>query len=223
MEIVVLIALFVAFIFFVLWAISTEETQNSIFPKERLSFSDEGEYAGYEGELKVAEAVDYFCKRYNDKLLCETILLNQNDGRTTEIDVLLFSLFGVFVIEVKNHQGVIITSNDTDDWSQVRDDGTTRNHRSPISQNQGHVYALQKVLGNDYKNCIYSIVVYVQNNAPQGFENEVCNLCDLQHLIESHRIEISEEKRDRAFEIVQEYTKNNPVDKLQHQQNVHNK
>lgn len=190
--------------------------------ESRFAFPDESEIAGREGEWQVDKLVQKFCNKYDDKKLNGAILLNEKDGRTTEIDILLFSIYGIYVIEVKNHVGKIVAPNADDSWTQIRDDGIKRTHRSPVKQNDGHVFALKKVLGKDYSNCVHGVVVFAQNNAPTGFDDVVCNNNNFCSFVLAHGVEISEQKRDEAYEIVKDYINRHPVSSSRHKQNVNN-
>ena len=69
-----------------------------------------------------------------------------NKKHTTQIDHIVISPFGFFVIETKNYRGWILGSEKSKEWKEVF--RTTPEHYfyNPIKQNWGHVYALAEHL-----------------------------------------------------------------------------
>ena len=73
------------------------------------------------------------------------ILLRTNHG-TTQIDHVIISTYGIFVIETKNYNGWIIGTDHEDEWIKYRD-GEEHTFHNPIKQNYAHVKALEEKLG----------------------------------------------------------------------------
>lgn len=133
----------------------------SVFPSNR---STRAEHIGENGELAVSfyladlEWEDYHV--FNDLLL--------RDGNyTTQIDHIILSRYGVFVIETKNVHGKVYGSGNAEFWKQYLPDrgykryGSTQEHqlRNPIWQNDGHIKSLRRfVFDNDIP--IHGIVVF---------------------------------------------------------------
>ena len=68
------------------------------------------------------------------------------DG-TTQIDLVIVSRFGVFVVEVKNMSGWIFGSEENRQWTQVFRTGEKHRFQNPLRQNYRHVKAVQQTLG----------------------------------------------------------------------------
>ena len=66
-----------------------------------------------------------------------SVTLRRNDG-TTQIDHILISRYGVYVIETKNYKGWIFANPGHSMWTQVIFKRKFR-FRNPIHQNFGHV------------------------------------------------------------------------------------
>ena len=81
--------------------------------------------------------------------------------RTTEIDHILFTPSGLFVIETKSIAGTIYGEEEDDRWSQVLgwDDEIENDFYNPIKQNDIHIRALKKLLRKDNLIC-YSCIVF---------------------------------------------------------------
>lgn len=68
------------------------------------------------------------------------------DG-TTQIDLVIVSRFGVFVVEVKNMSGWIFGNEKSREWTQVFRTGEKFRIQNPLRQNYRHVKAVQQTLG----------------------------------------------------------------------------
>lgn len=78
------------------------------------------------------------------------ILLNdvmlQTDKGTTQVDHVLVSVYGIFVIETKNYKGWIYGGEYAEQWTQ-NIYGYKSKFLNPLRQNYGHVVSLMHLLG----------------------------------------------------------------------------
>jgi restriction system protein len=109
------------------------------------------------GEASVRNIIVYNFKPPNFHLL-NNITIPFQDG-TTQIDHILISTKGVFVIETKNYSGWIFGNEKSDQWTQVLYRIKSR-FQNPIYQNYRHVKAIQPMLDFLPKEQIHSIVVF---------------------------------------------------------------
>ena len=111
------------------------------------------------GENKVSRKL----KRLNNKkfkVLNDVLIANGNS--ITQIDHIVISKSGIFVIETKNYKGWIHGHEKSEYWTQTIYSSKTK-FRNPIKQNWAHVYALKKIL-SDYRFVkYYPIVVFTEN------------------------------------------------------------
>ena len=91
--------------------------------------------------------------------LLNNITLPIQDG-TTQIDHVLVSTKGVFVIETKNYSGWIFGDEKSKQWTQVIY-RVKNKFQNPIRQNFKHLKAIQRELDFLPKEQIHSIVVFV--------------------------------------------------------------
>ena len=75
------------------------------------------------------------------------IMLPDGRGGTTQIDFIVVSEFGVFVIEAKNFGSKISVDAEGQLWEKTLHDGTRSSFPSPIRQNKAHVRALEESTG----------------------------------------------------------------------------
>lgn len=130
---------------------------------------------GQIGEQKVRNILIKFAVRSD--YLIDNLIINRNDS-STQIDHILITDKGIFVVETKNFSGKIFGSLNNKNWTQVLAYGNTKNQfLNPIFQNKIHLLALKKILGDDVN--YINLVVFVQNNAPEIVGNDVINYDDL--------------------------------------------
>ncbi len=114
-------------------------------------------FKGLIGEAMVNFGAKIFLNK--DKYhLIRNVILPTEDG-TTQIDHIIVSRYGVFIIETKNMKGWIFGSSNQKTWTQkiYRHTNTFQN---PLHQNYKHIKALESTLGID-GNKIHSAVVFI--------------------------------------------------------------
>ncbi|MGX9727865.1 MAG: nuclease-related domain-containing protein [Candidatus Electronema sp. VV] len=86
------------------------------------------------------------------------IIIQTADG-TTQIDHVLLSVYGIFVIETKNYKGWIYGGATQKQWTQVLF-GKKSQFKNPLHQNYKHTKALSEYLRVDHKK-IHSVVIFI--------------------------------------------------------------
>ena len=86
-------------------------------------------------------------------------VLLRTHGGSSQIDHLVVSIYGIFVIETKNYKGWIHGHEKSEYWTQSIFRTKTQ-FRNPISQNWAHVYALKEVLSDFDQITYHPIVVF---------------------------------------------------------------
>lgn len=74
------------------------------------------------------------------------IMLPTIDGATTQVDHIVVSRFGIFVIETKDYSGWIFCSEKQSKWTQVFPNSERFYFQNPIKQNWRHIYAMSDIL-----------------------------------------------------------------------------
>lgn len=118
-------------------------------------------FKGLMGEARVNFAAKLHLDR-NQYHLLTNITLPTEDG-TTQIDHVIVSRYGVFVIETKNMTGWIFGSEHQPFWTQQIFRHRTR-FQNPLRQNYKHVKVLESALGID-SGKIFSLVVFVGDSS----------------------------------------------------------
>ena len=121
------------------------------------------------GEAKVNTKLNFLGNEY---ISLNDILIKSSNGNTSQIDELVLSEYGIFIIETKNYKGWIFGNEKSENWTQVifKEKHTFRN---PIKQNWSHVYALKNVL-SEFPNIHYfPIVVFTGDATLKDIESTV--------------------------------------------------
>ena len=124
-----------------------------------------------------------------DYHLLNHVTLPLGEG-STQIDHILISRFGVFVIETKDFQGWIFASPSDRNWTQVFYRGKFR-FQNPLRQNYMHARAVQSLLDFLPADVIRPVVVFTGNaefktTVPDG----VFNLAAFLAYIERQNVEV---------------------------------
>lgn len=96
-----------------------------------------------------------------DDYNCVNDIMIENGNRTAQIDHIIVSKYGVFVIETKFYKGIITGTESGEKWTK-NVYGNKYRFRNPLKQNYGHVKSLQKLLDIPEK-CFIPVVVFVGN------------------------------------------------------------
>ncbi|MBQ0062743.1 MAG: NERD domain-containing protein [Prevotella sp.] len=107
------------------------------------------------GEMYVAKKLQR--KLPDDFIIVNDVILPSLYG-TTQIDHIVFSPYGIFIIETKNYKGWITGTDESEYW-QKNVYGNKYKFRNPLMQNFSHQKAIQAILPLD-NYCFHSIVVF---------------------------------------------------------------
>jgi len=114
-------------------------------------------FKGFIGEVMVNMAARLFLNK-NDYHLIKNVTIPTEDG-TTQIDHIIVSRFGVFVVETKNMKGWIFGSEHQKMWTQQIYKSKHR-FQNPLHQNYKHTKTLEAALELDPAK-LFSVVVFV--------------------------------------------------------------
>ena len=113
---------------------------------------------GHAGEIKVSWELRKLNKQ--NYIVFNDVRIRHNNSYA-QIDHLVVSNYGIFVIETKNYKGWILGYEYAQYWHQVI---FRYKHKfyNPIQQNRGHIFALKRLL-KEYKDLKFiSIIVFTQ-------------------------------------------------------------
>lgn len=111
---------------------------------------------GRRGEKQVAVLLSLLPK---DKYKVINNLLLQSGGYSTQIDHVVVSVYGIFVIETKYYKGWIYGGENSEFWTK-NVYGHKYELRNPLWQNKGHIKAITRLLDDPGLVPIHSIVAF---------------------------------------------------------------
>lgn len=189
------------------------------------------QYRGRLGEDRVVSALKPL--PYNNRIL-RNLLITDDSGSSTEIDLVCITSMGVYVIESKNYNGWIFGSLDQQHWTQVFANQTKNKFYNPILQNVGHIKALKKKLSKYPEIDYYSVIVFSDDatlkSVPRSeSKTMILNVRELCEIIKSS-IEFNNKlargpllvstKIDEIWSELYQYTINTAEERSAHIQNV---
>lgn len=125
-------------------------------------------------------------------------------GKTTQIDHVVVSNYGIFVIETKNYKGWIFGYENNKYWTQVIYKRKFKLY-NPILQNRGHIYALQYYL-KSYRSVPFVSMIVFSNRArlKTRTATKVIYINELNRQIKQYqRSVISDDVKNEIIEIIQ--------------------
>lgn len=109
---------------------------------------------------KIGEGVvSFILKSLPDEYFLFNNVYLKINNKSAQIDHVVISEYGIFVIETKNYKGWIFGSEDSEYWTKNMY-GRKYRFYNPIKQNETHVRILQKILGVS-KDAFFPIVVFL--------------------------------------------------------------
>ena len=126
-----------------------------------LIFINTNYFKGKFGEFSVNCLLKRISK--NDKGILYKNIIVLLDNNSHQIDHVLISKKGIFVVETKNYSGTIYGSDYQKEWTQVFNYGKQKyKFYSPVRQNYTHVEVLNNFLNNKYN--INNVIIFYKNS-----------------------------------------------------------
>lgn len=137
-----------------------EYYQSTYYLTTKNKYEDVIHDKGLHGEYKIYLMLKTYERFYDGRFLFNCYLPREHN-ETTEVDVILLTHDGIFVIESKNYDGWIYGSENQELWTQTLAAGN-KVHKThfynPIRQNKTHIKYLKKVIGDNLP--IYSVIIF---------------------------------------------------------------
>lgn len=139
---------------------------------------------GIIGEKSVYSILDNLLNK-EEYFITQDISLENNDD-TTQIDLIVFSAYGIFVIEVKNYKGWIFGNANKKTWTQTIYKKKYK-FQNPLHQNYKHIKFLEQTLNTSTNNDIFkNIVVFTGDSKfKTKLPSNVCTISNLVPYIQS--------------------------------------
>lgn len=180
----------------------------------RKKFFDKGKI----GEKKVAKQLERLDR--NKYKVINNVILKTSRG-TSQIDHLVISQYGIFVLESKNYTGWIFGSERADKWQQIIYKKKSF-FRNPIKQNYSHIKALEENLPF-YSDVKYiSIIVFMYRcDLKVSSTTPVIYVSDLMDEIYKHKkVFLSEEEVNNIYRSILKLNVNSKLMSKKHVKNI---
>lgn len=141
---------------------------------------------GRVGEAKVALLLASLPK--DQYRTINDVIIPTRNG-TTQIDHIVVSSYGVFVIETKNYKGLIYGGENAEKWTKNMW-GNKYSLYNPLKQNNGHVNALQVILGIPGNSFIPIVVFSNKARISVKTDKHVIRLWKLKRVIKEYQTPI---------------------------------
>lgn len=200
---VIMVIIFLFFVFFILFKI----TPNNV--------------KGKKGENKVAKILRKYVN--DDKYLINNLIIPTNtSAKSTQIDHILLTTKGIFLIETKNYGGLIKGNIKDREWVQTFSYSKKQySFQNPITQNKQHIIAFLRHFKIEKR--IIGLVVFVQNNLGTLVSYDAVNLNMLSKYLEAYPDDdhLSYAELDAIVSIINKH-KINQIKDEEHVQNLKN-
>ena len=171
------------------------------------------------GENKVANILSRLPKE-EYKVINDVII--QTNGYTSQIDHLVVSIYGIFVVETKNYTGWITGYENSKQWTQ-NIYGNKYSLYNPIKQNKSHILALKNELYIIEDNFIPIIAFSNDCSLKVETETPVIYISEILNEIKRHtEIKFDKTQIDGIIERVKAININSPETRQQHVAEIKN-
>ena len=174
------------------------------------------------GEMIVASIFDPRFFGEEEHYIVNDLLFETSDGKTHQIDHVVIYKNGIFCIETKNIDGLILGHPNIDKWKvYIKPNFEPYEIYNPIFQNSGHVSVLSKYL---MRTDIHSLIVFVKGNKPKDCGDSVIDIQDLKDYIKNYpcEIEMGSEEMKMVYSLLTSQKETTEVTKAEHIKNVSN-
>ncbi|MCC0642500.1 MULTISPECIES: NERD domain-containing protein [unclassified Clostridioides] len=131
----------------------SEEISQTVKEVSNIVKDTEIQVKGGFGELRL----DFILSKLDKDYIIIKDIIIPGSNKTTQIDSIAISVYGIFVIECKNFSGYIYGNDKDKVWTQIV--GKAKNtFYNPVRQNYAHIKAIENIIGDEYN--IYSIIVF---------------------------------------------------------------
>jgi hypothetical protein len=162
MEVPIGIFLIIIIAFYLLW---NKNYETSVYGEKFSEIRRHGHRCFIDGldhaEKEVVRLMSYGLS-HTDYFIFNNLIIPSDRSVSTQIDHVIVSRYGIFVIETKEYNGWIYAHKNRAQWTTTYNRGSKFIMESPLWQNYGHVQALKKVMPF-IENNFFNIVVFVGN------------------------------------------------------------
>ena len=157
MWIIILIIIIIEFIVTLITLISIKVNKNN---KSFIDYDElEKQRFGKLGENYVSKHLEIIINEFGGYLYND-FCFEDEKGYSTEIDHILITRGGIFIIETKTNKGIIYGNKDDEYWISIKKEyQEDKSIKNPIIQNNGHINHLKRMFKN-YPPKMISVIIF---------------------------------------------------------------
>ena len=184
-----------------------------------LNMMDSPESRGTFGEMIVASIFDPRFFGEEEHYIVNDIIFETSDGKTHQIDHVVIYKTGVFCIETKNIEGLILGHPNVKTW-RVYNGAQPYEIYNPILQNKKHIAVLSEFI--EWKYDVRSIVVFIKGNKPKDCGGETLNLHELKDCVKNYPCskELTSNEMKALYDLLTTYKEESDITVVDHINNV---
>lgn len=177
------------------------------------------ESRGTFGEMIVASIFDHRFFGEEEHYIVNDVIFETPDGKTHQIDHVAIYKTGIFCIETKNIEGLILGHPNAKTW-KIYCGKEPYDIFNPILQNRKHVAVLSEFI--EWKYNVHSIIVFIKGNKPKDCGEEVLNLQELEDYVKSYSCdkELTSEEMKKIYDFLTVYKDESDITRAEHVKNV---
>lgn len=126
----------------------------------------------------IKENIDVYTK------IIKNVYIELEDNKKTEIDIILITAYGIYVIESKNFRGTIVGKEDEKSWNVIYSPKYTQDTYNYINQNKYHIKELKKHLKKDIDDFKSYIVLGKETKYDIEYDQNNTTIINIDELIE---------------------------------------
>lgn len=168
---------------------------------------------------KTTSSILFFLDKSKYKVINNIVL--KSGEITSQIDHIVISDYGIFVIETKNYKGWILGGENSEYWTQVIYKRKEKFY-NPIRQNLGHIRTLKNCL-SEYPNIEYKSIIVFSTKAEikVNTTTDVINSYRLIATINRYKtINLTENEKESIFKKINALNLVDTYDKRQHVKSI---
>lgn len=188
----IIIYLLIILIFGIVVKVAINKIQQKIDELKRQAYVKE---QGEKGERAVNDVLSSLGRSY---VLMKSVLLPTKTG-STELDHIVVSKYGIFVIETKNYSGTVKGDENSKNWIHTDRKGKQRDMYSPIKQNAGHIGTLRRAINLNESSFIPIVVFSGTAKLEIKSKSHVVQLNELRNVVLSYKNQMFTKKEVKAI------------------------
>lgn len=175
---------------------------------------------GYMGEKNVSAKLNSLPS--DQYIVHNNIMLNSDFG-LTQIDHIVISVYGIFVIETKNYKGWITGGENAENWTK-NVYGNKYSFRNPLKQNYAHIKSLMNIIKIHDPNLFISIIAFSDQASIKVNTNQnVINFHMLKKCIQSYKgVVFSQSEIIQIAELISNSNVDSKETRKEHIDQIHN-